>query len=250
LPMYPKVVAGSPFRCNFPHHMQKKILYIEDEPYLARIVRETLTLKGYEVMHKKDGTRLTDIIRQFNPDICLLDVMLPHIDGFTLGNLVRNIFPQLPVIFLTAKSQTEDIVQGFASGGTDYMRKPFSMDELMVRIENQLRLQQQKNNQQHTLPEEVVLNSWKFYPGKMELQQGVEIKRLSQRESQILSMLCMYKDRTLDRKVLLQTVWGDDSFFNSRNLDVYIRKLRAFFASDSNIQIITLKGQGYLFVCG
>jgi DNA-binding response OmpR family regulator len=230
--------------------MQKKILYIEDEPYLARIVRETLTLKGYEVMHKKDGTRLTDIIRQFNPDICLLDVMLPHIDGFTLGNLVRNIFPQLPVIFITAKSQTEDIIQGFASGGTDYMRKPFSMDELMVRIENQLRLQQQKNNQQHTLPEEVVLNNWKFYPGKLELHCGAEIKRLSQRESQILSMLCMYKDKTLDRRVLLQTVWGDDSFFNSRNLDVYIRKLRAFFASDQNIQIITLKGQGYLFVCG
>lgn len=230
--------------------MQKKILYIEDEPYLARIVRETLTLKGYEVMHKKDGTRLTDIIRQFNPDICLLDVMLPHIDGFTLGNLVRNIFPQLPVIFLTAKSQTEDIVQGFASGGTDYIRKPFSMDELMVRIENQLRLQQQKNNQQHTLPDEVVLNNWRFYPGKMELHYGTEIKRLSQRESQILSMLCMHKDKTLDRRILLQTVWGDDSFFNSRNLDVYIRKLRAFFDEDQNIQIITLKGQGYLFVCG
>lgn len=230
--------------------MQKKILYIEDEPYLARIVKETLALKGYEVMHKKDGTRLTDIIRQFNPDICLLDVMLPHIDGFTLGNLIRNIFPQLPVIFLTAKSQTEDIVQGFASGGTDYMRKPFSIDELMVRIENQLRLQQQKNNQQHALPDVVVLNSWTFYPGKMELHHGLEIKRLSQRESQILSMLCMHKDKTLERKVLLQTVWGDDSFFNSRNLDVYIRKLRAFFASDINIQIITLKGQGYLFVCG
>jgi DNA-binding response OmpR family regulator len=245
--MYPKVVAGLLFPSDF--YMQKKILYIEDEPYLARIVRETLTLKGYEVMHKKDGTRLTDIIRQFNPDICLLDVMLPHIDGFTLGNLVRNIFPQLPVIFLTAKSQTEDIVQGFASGGTDYIRKPFSMDELMVRIENQLRLQQQKSNQQHTLPEEVVLNNWKFYPGKMELHHNGEIKRLSQRESQILSMLCMHKDKTLDRRVLLQTVWGDDSFFNSRNLDVYIRKLRAFFDADKNIQIITLKGQGYLFVC-
>jgi DNA-binding response OmpR family regulator len=124
------------------------------------------------------------------------------------------------------------------------------MDELTVRIENQLRLQQQKNHQQHILPDEVVLNNWKFYPGKMELHYGAEIKRLSQRESQILSMLCMHKDKTLDRRVLLQTVWGDDSFFNSRNLDVYIRKLRAFFDSDQNIQIITLKGQGYLFVCG
>ncbi len=230
--------------------MQKKILYIEDEPYLGRIVRETLTLKGYEVLHKKDGTRLTDIIRQFNPDICLLDVMLPHVDGFTLGNVVRNIFPQLPIIFLTAKSQTEDLVQGFASGGTDYIRKPFSMDELMARIDNQLRLQQQKNNPKADLPEEVSLNAWRFYPGKLELHLDKDIKRLSQRESQILSMLCLHRNKALDRRILLQTVWGDDSFFNSRNLDVYIRKLRAHFAADESIQIITLKGQGYLFVCG
>jgi DNA-binding response OmpR family regulator len=229
--------------------MQKKILYIEDEPYLARIVRETLTLKGYEVMHKKDGTRLTDIIRQFNPDIILLDVMLPHIDGFTLGNLVRNIFPQLPIIFLTAKSQSEDIVRGFESGGTDYMRKPFTMEELMVRIENQLRLQLQNNGRQQDLPEEVLLNSWRFYPGKMELHHENVVKRLSQRESQILSMLCMHRNKALDRRLLLQTVWGDDSFFNSRNLDVYIRKLRGFFINDPDIQIITLKGQGYLFAC-
>jgi len=230
--------------------MTKKILYIEDEPYLGRIVRETLMLKGYEVLHKKEGTRLADVIRQFNPDICVLDVMLPHVDGFTLGNLIRNLFPQLPVIFLTAKSQTEDLVQGFASGGTDYIRKPFSMDELMARIENQLRLQQQKNSNQPELPEEVQLNAWRFYPGKLELHLDKEVRRLSQRESQILSMLCLHKGKALDRRLLLQTVWGDDSFFNSRNLDVYIRKLRAFFAGDDNIQIITLKGQGYLFVCG
>ena len=229
--------------------MQKKILYIEDEPYLGRIVRETLTLKGYEVLHKKDGTRLTDIIRQFVPDICVLDVMLPHIDGFTLGNVIRNIFPQLPIIFLTAKSQTEDLVQGFASGGTDYIRKPFSMDELMVRIDNQLRLVQYKNNSNADLPEEVQLNSWRFYPGKLELHQEKTVTRLSQRESQILSMLCLHRNKALDRRVLLQTVWGDDSFFNSRNLDVYIRKLRAHFATDKSIEIITLKGQGYLFVC-
>jgi len=229
--------------------MQKKVLYIEDEPYLGRIVRETLTLKGYEVLHRKDGTRLTDHIRQFNPDICLLDVMLPHIDGFTLGNVIRNLFPQLPIIFLTARSQSEDIVQGFASGGTDYIRKPFSMDELMARIENQLRLLRQKTGQGEALPEEVALNGWRFYPGKLELHAQGTIRRLSQREGQILSMLCLHRGKALDRKVLLQAVWGDDSFFNSRNLDVYIRRLRSYFAADESIQIITLKGQGYLFVC-
>jgi len=229
--------------------MQKKILYIEDEPYLGRIVRETLTLKGYEILHRKDGTRITDMIRQFSPDICLLDVMLPHIDGFTLGNVIRNIYPDLPIIFLTAKSQPEDIVQGFSSGGTDYIRKPFSMDELIVRIENQLRLRLPKNDQQPVLPDTVRLNQWNYYPGKLELHKHNDIKRLSQREAQVLSLLCLHKGRNLDRKLLLQAVWGDDSFFNSRNLDVYIRKLRAIFEDDPGIQIVTLKGQGYLFVC-
>jgi len=229
--------------------LQKKILYIEDEPYLARIVSDTLKFKGFEVLHKKDGTRLTETIKQFNPDLILLDVMLPHIDGFTLGNVIRNLFPQMPVIFLTAKSQAQDIVQGFESGGTDYMRKPFTMDELVVRIENQLRLVQQRNGVQHILPDEVSINDFTFYPGKMELHVSSDIKRLSQRESQILSLLCLHRNKMLDRRMLLQTVWGDDSFFNSRNLDVYIRKLRAMFSADESIQIITLKGQGYLFSC-
>lgn len=229
--------------------LQKKILYIEDEPYLARIVRDTLILKGFDVLHKKEGTRLTETVKQFNPDLVLLDVMLPHIDGFTLGNVIRNLFPHLPVVFLTAKSQAQDIVQGFESGGTDYMRKPFTMDELVVRIENQLRLVQQKKSAQETLPDRVSMNDFTFYPGKMELHLKQDIKRLSQKESQILSLLCLHRNKTLDRKMLLQTVWGDDSFFNSRNLDVYIRKLRAMFSGDENIQIITLKGQGYLFSC-
>lgn len=228
---------------------KKKILYIEDEPYLARIVNDTLTLKGYEMLHKKDGTKLTETIKQFDPDLLLLDVMLPHIDGFSLGNITRNVFPQLPIIFLTAKSQPNDIVRGFESGGTDYIRKPFTMDELIVRIENQLRLVAQNKPVQHPLNDEMKLNDFIFYPGKMELHFKDSIKKLSQRESQVLSLLCSHRNKTLDRRTLLQTVWGDDSFFNSRNLDVYIRKLRSMFAADESIQIITLKGQGYLFSC-
>lgn len=227
--------------------MRQKILYIEDEPYLGRIVKETLSLKGYEVLHQKDGTRISDLIRQFNPDICLLDIMLPYIDGYTLGTYIRNIFPKLPIIFLTAKGQPEDIVQGFSSGGTDYMRKPFSMDELIARIGNQLRMADKHSEKTTSLPEQIRLSSFRFYPRKLELRQGEKAVRLSQRENHILSMLCLYQDTILDRRLLLQTVWGDDSFFNSRNLDVYIRKLRARFACDEDIQIITLKGQGYLF---
>jgi DNA-binding response OmpR family regulator len=226
--------------------MHQKILYIEDEPYLGRIVKETLSLKGYEVLHQKDGTRISDLIRQFNPDICILDVMLPHIDGYSIGTYIRNLFPKLPVIFLTAKSQPDDIVQGFSSGGTDYMRKPFSMDELIARIENQLRMADKHSEKVAALPEQIQLGSFRFYPRKLELRQGRNATRLSQRENHILSMLCLHRDGILDRRLLLQTVWGDDSFFNSRNLDVYIRKLRAHFACDEGIQIITLKGQGYI----
>ncbi len=228
--------------------MKKKVLYIEDEPYLARIVKDTLELKGYEVLHKKDGTRIHECISTFTPDICLLDVMLPHVDGFTLGNHIHNINPHLPIIFLTAKTQTDDLVKGFASGGTDYLKKPFSMEELIVRMENQLKLTHRESSGIQSLPDEVALNQYKFYPGRFELHTPDGIIKLSNKESQILALLCSHTNSSLDRRMLLKTVWGDDSFFNSRNLDVYIRKIRGYFAEGSGIEIVTLKGKGYHFV--
>ena len=230
--------------------MKKKVLYIEDEPYLARIVKDTLELKGYEVMHRKDGVKIMEHVAAFSPDICLLDVMLPDIDGFAVANHIHNIMPHLPVIFLTAKTQTDDLVKGFASGGTDYLKKPFSMEELVVRMENQLKIMSRDTTAAHTLPEEVMLKNYKFYPGKYELHTPAGITKLSNRESQILAMLCTHVNSALDRRELLQMVWGDDSFFNSRNLDVYIRKLRGYFSKADGIEIITLKGKGYHFVVG
>lgn len=230
--------------------MKKKILYIEDEPYLARIVKDTLELKGYEVLHRKDGVKIMEHVTAFAPDICLLDVMLPHIDGFAVANHIHNVSPHLPVIFLTAKTQTDDLVKGFSSGGTDYLKKPFSMEELIVRIENQLKIMNRDATAIHSLPEEVVLKNYKFYPRKYELHTPSGITKLSNRESQILGMLCIHLNNTVDRRDLLQTVWGDDSFFNSRNLDVYIRKLRSYFSETPGIEIVTLKGKGYHFVVG
>lgn len=227
--------------------MTKKVFYIEDELYMARIVKDTLERKGYEVLHRRDGSRVIEQIVQFCPDICLLDVMLPNVDGFSIGSHIRSIYPRLPIIFITAKTQTDDILRGFSSGGTDYMKKPFSMEELMVRIENQLRLANAETPPQESLPEEIELKKFRFYPGRFELHKGDEIIRLSHREAQVLSMLCAYKNKTLDRRTLLHTVWGDDSFFNSRNLDVYIRKLRGYFEGEQGIEIITLKGKGYHF---
>lgn len=228
--------------------MKRKVLYIEDEPYLARIVKDTLELKGYEVLHKTDGTRLMEAVNSFAPDICMLDVMLPHIDGFTLANHIRNVNPKLPIIFLTARTQTDDLVKGFSSGGTDYLKKPFSMEELLVRIENQLKIMSRETSAIQSLPEEVKLKEYTFYPGRFELHTPSKVIKLSNREAQILCMLCNHTNQTADRREMLMLVWGDDSFFNSRNLDVYIRKIRGYFAGASGIEIVTLKGKGYHFV--
>jgi DNA-binding response OmpR family regulator len=229
--------------------MGSKILYIEDEAYMARIVSETLELKGYEVLHKKDGTRILELISSFRPDICVLDVMLPHIDGFSLGSTIRNIYPQLPVIYLTAKSQTKDVLDGFSAGGTDYLKKPFSMEELMVRIDNQIRLNAAiVPDTGRALPDTVQLGAVLYTPSRLTLQFGDEMTKLSYREAEVLNLLCQHRNQLVDRRKLLQLIWGDDSYFNSRNLDVYIKKLRSHFSRTSGVEIITLKGKGYHFL--
>jgi len=224
---------------------RKKILYVEDEPNLGKIVSETLEQRGFEVVLVKDGAKVLDSFKSFNPDICVLDVMLPNIDGFELGREIRTRFDQLPIIFLTAKTQTTDVVKGFNSGGTDYVRKPFSVEELVTRIHNQLQLlsKQSLNGSE----DEIVLSGFQFFPKKLELRSGKKVIKLSNREAQVLQLLSEHANRAIDRKRLLIEVWGDDSFFHSRNLDVYIRKLREYFQEDAGVQIITLKGQGYQF---
>jgi len=229
--------------------MKPKVLYIEDEAYLARIVSETLETKGYEVLHKKDGTRILEWINSFRPDICVLDVMLPHIDGFSLGSTIRNLYPQLPVIFLTAKSQTQDLLEGFSSGGTDYLKKPFSMEELMVRIDNQIRLNNIQAAPGNTsLPDAITLGAVVYTPARLTLQVNGDIIKISSREAEVLNLLCMHRNQLIERRKLLQLVWGDDSYFNSRNLDVYIKKLRSHFEAVPGVEILTLKGKGYHFL--
>ncbi|MGZ4035233.1 MAG: response regulator transcription factor [Bacteroidia bacterium] len=227
--------------------MKKKILYIEDEPFLSKIVKETLELRDFEVLLKEDGAQAISAFNSFLPDLCILDVMLPNTDGYTLGTHIRKLYPRLPIIFLTAKTQTQDLIKGFESGGTDYVKKPFSIEELIVRINNQLQLVN-ASPLPFSQPDEMQLGKYRFLPAKMELQIGKSSIKLSHRESQVLSMLSSHRNSIIDRKELLLMVWGDDSFFNSRTLDVYIRKLRGYFAKDNEIEIITLKGRGYQFV--
>lgn len=228
--------------------MNKKILYIEDEPFLGKIVKETLESQDFEVKLIADGALVMNAFNSFTPDICILDVMLPHVDGFTLGTQIRSSFPKLPIIFVTAKVETDDLIKGFDSGGTDYIRKPFSTKELIVRIKNQLSLLQSVKESNDKKKEIIQLGDFLFNPHKYKLEFGGNIRKLSSRESEVLTLLTKYRNQTINRKTILIHIWGDDSYYNSRTLDVYIRKLRKYFNEDPRIEIITLKGKGYHFV--
>lgn len=224
-----------------------KLLYVEDEPNLAKIVSETLSSRQFEVKLITRGDQALHAFNEFQPDICVLDVMLPHLDGYAVSKQIRNQDKKVPIIFLTAKNQTEDALDGFNSGGNDYIRKPFSMEELIVRIKNLLSLTN-KIPSIETKQEYIPLGQYQFYQGRQELSIQDKIKRLSHRETELLSMLLQHKHETVLRKSILDKIWGDDSFFNSRNLDVYITKLRDYLKEDEKIQIITLKGVGYRLV--
>jgi DNA-binding response OmpR family regulator len=226
--------------------MSIKVLYVEDEVFLGKIVKETLETRGFEVIMESDGA---DVVRTFEdeqPDICVLDVMLPNKSGFEIAEEIRKINDDVPVIFLTAKTQTDDVVHGFRIGGNDYIRKPFSMEELIVRIENALRVK--KDTSVAISGDSIGLGKYQFHLNKQVLASGADERKLSYRESELLKYLYQNRDSVIDRRDLLNHIWGNDSFFNSRNLDVYITKIRGYLKEDSALEIITIKGVGYRFV--
>ena len=224
-----------------------KILYVEDEPFLGRIVKESLESRDYEVFSTSEGSQALSVFAQAQPDICVLDIMLPKKDGYSIAKDIRQINSDVPIIFVTAKTQTEDVVKGFEVGGNDYIRKPFSMEELIVRIDNLLALKRQKNNISKEL---ISIGTFTFNISRYELQNKEKVIKLSHREASLLALLCSNKNQTTNRKDILLNLWGDDSFFNSRNLDVYISKLRDYLKPDPSIEIITIKGIGYHFAVG
>ena len=228
--------------------MPFRLLYIEDELHLGRIVKETLEKQDYEVVWESDGARVMQHFQSFEPQVCVLDIMLPKIDGYTLCRQFRTLYPDIPLIFLTAKVETADLVKGFEAGGTDYMRKPFSIEELIIRIKNQIAINKGVKSPSIPKSEDISIGKYQFKPGQYELQGPSGKIKVSQREMEILQVLVANMNQISDRKDILMSVWGDDSFFNSRNLDVYIRKIRGYFAEDPGIQIQTLKGKGYLFL--
>ncbi len=228
--------------------MSIKVLYVEDEVFLGKIVKETLESRGFEVVMETDGA---DVLRTFEdelPDICVLDVMLPHRSGFEIAEDIRKINDDIPILFLTAKTQTEDLVHGFKIGGNDYIRKPFSMEELIVRIENALRVR--KDDTIHITGEQINIGEYQFLLNKQVLRKGTIEKKLSYRESELLKYLYKNSNAIIDRRDVLNHIWGNDSFFNSRNLDVYITKIRSYLKEDPQLEILTIKGVGYRFVIG
>ena len=226
-----------------------KVLYVEDEPFLGRIVKESLESRSFEVMMISDGLRALPAFTQFQPDICVLDIMLPKKDGYAIAMEIRQLQPRLPIIFVTAKTQTEDLLKGFQSGGNDYLRKPFSMEELIARINNLIQMNRQAGPA--TAPNAAIaIGSYEFAPGKYELRRNEDIRKLSHRETELLRILSEHRNAVVNRREILLQIWGDDSFFNSRNLDVYITKLRDLLKEDPTLEIITIKGVGYHFICG
>jgi DNA-binding response OmpR family regulator len=224
-----------------------KILYVEDEPFLGKIVKESLESRDFEVTMISDGALVMNSFVSEKPDICVLDIMLPHQDGYSISKAIRQQNPAIPIIFVTAKTQTNDLLKGFESGGNDYLKKPFSMEELIVRINNLLRM---TTKPAPAAQESIPIGKFVFHPQRYELKSGDQVRKLSHREAVLLLILSENQNATVSRKDVLMRVWGDDSFFNSRNLDVYITKLRDFLREDPAVEIMTIKGVGYHFSVG
>lgn len=220
------------------------VLLAEDEPALALIIKESLETRDFIVLHCKNGQEAFDTFVSQKPDVLVLDVMMPIKDGFSLAKDVRKMDKKVPIIFLTSKSQTQDVVEGFNLGGNDYLKKPFSMEELIVRIHSLLgRINQSKNE------EEIAIGNYIFNAIKQTLLYNNTIETLTYRETALLQLLIENKNEILDRSLILKKIWGDDDFFNGRSMDVFITKLRKKLSLDSSIQIINIRSQGYKLIC-
>lgn len=219
-----------------------KILLAEDEPSLGQIIKESLETRNFEVVLCPNGEEAYKKFKTENPALLVLDVMMPKKDGFTLAKEIRQENTNIPIIFLTAKSQVEDVVQGFNLGGNDYLKKPFSIEELIVRINELL-----KRTKENTA-EEIKLGKYLFNLKKQTLKIGDTTENLTHREANLLYYLTKNKNQVLERSFILKKLWGDDDFFNARSMDVFITKLRKKLKEDSAIQIINVRGYGYKLI--
>lgn len=225
-----------------------KILLAEDELALAHIVRESLEDRNFKVILCHDGKQALQSYEQHQPDILVLDVMMPKIDGFEVARKVRTTDNKTPIIFLTARSQTKDVINGFELGANDYLKKPFSVEELIVRIKvlltsNRMLVPEVKNTNKYYR-----LGSLVFDADRNMISQDANKWAITARESELLHLLYQNKHQVVAKSVLLNTIWGNDNIFNARSLDVFITRLRKHLEVDPNIQIINIRGVGYKLV--
>mgnify|MGYP000232867225 CR=1 FL=1 len=220
-----------------------KVLLAEDEPSLGQIIKESLETRNFKVSLVTDGEAAYELFNEQSFDVLVFDVMMPKKDGFTLTKEIRKENNEVPILFLTAKSQAKDVVEGFTIGGNDYLKKPFSMEELIVRIHNLL----SRNNFKLKT---VLLGAFTFDLAKQFLQYKNEEKiNITHREAHLLHHLLQNKNQVLDRSKVLKELWGDDDFFNARSMDVFITKLRKKLKKDESIQIVNVRGFGYKLIC-
>jgi two-component system OmpR family response regulator len=220
-----------------------KVLLAEDDSNLGNLLRNYLTAKNYETILYENGSLALQAFSSGNFGLCILDIMMPEMDGLTLAKEIRLKDPNVPIIFLTAKNQKEDVIEGFKYGGDDYITKPFSMEELLYRIEAILR--RSVNTVIKKKENSYVIGDYTFDPLKQILAHKNQSIKLTTKESELLELLCIHGNEILERNYALKTIWIDDNYFNARSMDVYITRLRKYLRKDPSIKILNVHGRGY-----
>jgi DNA-binding response OmpR family regulator len=222
-----------------------RVLLAEDDENLGSLLQEYLQAKNYETDWVPNGDKAFRYFEQYHYDLCIFDVMMPVKDGFSLASDVRMMNSTIPIIFLTAKSMKNDVLEGFSRGADDYITKPFSMEELLFRIEAILRRTKGIKGEEKNTWE---LGKFTFDVQKQELKDKDQVQKLTTKEADLLRLLCNNMNQVLERNFALKAIWIDDNYFNARSMDVYITKLRKYLKGDSSVQIINVHGKGYKLV--
>ena len=223
-----------------------KVLLCEDDTNLGMVLKNYLELNDYDVILERDGRLGLAAFQREKFDICLLDVMMPNMDGFTLAEEIRDVDPDIPLFFLSAKTMKDDIIQGYKLGADDYITKPFDSEVLLAKIRVILKRNEEENRINENI--EFDLGSFHFNPRLRQLSHGDVMQTLSPKENELLKMLAEHKNDLLAREQALKRIWGSDTYFNGRSMDVYIAKLRKYLKDDSNIEIVNIHGNGFRLV--
>lgn len=225
---------------------RNKILLCEDDANLGMVLKNYLELNEYDVTLERDGRLGLAAFQREKFDICLLDVMMPNMDGFTLAEEIRDVDPDIPLFFLSAKTMKDDIIQGYKLGADDYITKPFDSEVLLLKIKAILKRNEEENRINDNI--EFDLGKYHFNPKLRELKHDEMTQTLSPKENELLKMLAEHKNDLLPRERALKKIWGSDTYFNGRSMDVYIAKLRKYLKDDTNIEIVNIHGNGFRLV--